>query len=329
MAYVIALDAMGGDDAPEAIVNGAKLAVEKYDDVTLRLHGMARVIKDMVGSCPRIDIVDADEVIGMDEAPAMAVRQKENSSLVKTIIDVRDGLAQAAISAGSTGAVMFAGMAKAGRVKGIYRPALAVVLPGRQKPFMLLDCGANVDCKEEYLNQFAILGAAYMKGAMGVADPEVRLVNIGLEKEKGNRLYKAAYELMAKDGGYRFGGNVEAREVPDGVCDVVVADGFDGNLIIKYTEGLSKTLVSMLKSELMSSFKGKIGGLLIKDSLRGFKSRLDPDVYGGAPLLGLDGLVIKAHGNARPETILSCVRQAREAIKGDVMGLVKKACEKE
>ena len=325
--YTIALDAMGGDNAPEAIVKGGIAALRRYPDVRLLLAGPAGRLEGLLGEAgelrSRIEILPAEEVITMDEAPMLAVRKKVNSSLVQAMLAVREKRAGAVVSAGSTGAVLAGGMLRIGRIPGIERPALAVVLPGAEKPFLLLDAGANVDCQPRYLVQFGLMGSVYMKAVMGVADPGVGLVNIGAEAEKGNKLSKETHQLMQAQTSYRFTGNVEAREIPTGAVDVVVADGFDGNIIIKYTEGLASAMMGMLKQNLMASTVTKIGAALSKPAFRKFKNSLDYNAYGGAPLLGVDGAVVKAHGSSGEEAIMNAVRQAREMLAGDITGKIR------
>ena len=322
MGYVIAVDAMGGDHAPGAVVEGVKRALAAYEDVSVQLYGPQDKLAGLEG-VERLTVCHAPQVVDIHEPPMLAVRKKTDSSLVQAMLAVREGRAGAVVSAGSTGALLAGGVLRIGRIQGIERPALTVVMPGRKKPFLLLDCGANVDCQPVYLNQFALMGAVYMEKVMGVAQPEVRLVNIGEEAEKGNRLAKEAYQLMAAQQVYKFGGNIEAREVPQGICDVVVADGFDGNLLLKYTEGLSATLVGMLKDEMMRSAKAKLGALLLKGALKAFKSRLSYQEYGGAPLLGVKGAVIKAHGSSDATAIMNAVRQARTMLEGGVVARIE------
>ena len=325
--YIIALDAMGGDNAPEAIIKGGVAALKRFPDVRLLLSGPVERLEGLLGEAgdlrSRIELLPADEVIAMDESPMLAVRKKVNSSLVQAMLAVREKRAGAVVSAGSTGAVLAGGMLRIGRIPGVERPALAVVLPGTKKPFMLLDAGANVDCQPRYLMQFGLMGAAYMKAVMGVADPAVGLLNIGAEAEKGNKLSKETYQLMQAQTSYRFAGNVEARDVPTGEADVVVADGFDGNIVIKYTEGLASAMMGMLKENLMSSFATKVGAALSKPAFRKFKNSLDYNAYGGAPLLGVEGAVVKAHGSSGEEAIMNAVRQAREMLVGDITGKIR------
>lgn len=323
---IIAIDAMGGDNAPDAIVAGGVLALRKYPDLRLLFAGpqdrIEALLKDAGDVRGRIEILPADEVITNDEAPMMAVRKKVNSSLVQTMLAVKEGRAQAAVSAGSTGAVLACGMLRLGRIPGIERPALAPVLPGMKGPFMVIDSGANVDCQPKYLQQFGLMGSVYMKSVQGIEDPAVGLVNIGVEAEKGNRQAKEAYELMAAQTSYRFAGNCEAREIPSGDFAVVVADGFVGNVIIKYTEGVVATVTGLLKRHMMESLRTKIGGALSKPAFRGLKNDLDYNAVGGAPLLGVQGAVVKAHGSSGDEAIMNAIRQARTMLEGDVVGKI-------
>ena len=324
--HIIALDAMGGDNAPEAIVAGGIAALRQFPDIRLLLAGpearLEALLNDASDVRARIEILPADEVISMDEAPMMAVRRKVNSSLVQAMMAVRDGRAQAVVSAGSTGAVLAGGMLRIGRIPGIERPALAPILPGAKKPFLLIDCGANVDCQPRYLTQFGLMGAVYMKNVMGVQDPAVGLVNIGVEEEKGNKLVKETFQMMKAQSSYRFAGNCEAREIPSGDFDVVVTDGFVGNVILKYTEGIAGTLTGMLKRRMLESKRTKLGAALAKPAFRAFKKDLDYNSVGGAPMLGVQGAVVKAHGSSGDTAIMNALRQAREMLEGDVVGKI-------
>ncbi len=326
--YVIALDAMGGDHAPDAIVKGAIMALRQFSDVRILLAGpkdrLETLIADASDVNSRIEIIEADEVIGMDESPMIAVRKKVNSSMVQAMLAVREKRAGAMVSAGSTGALLACGMLRLGRIKGIERPALAPVMPGAKGPWLLIDSGANVDCQPKYLVQFGLMGSVYMKNVMGVENPKVGLVNIGAEEEKGNKLTKETFQLMKNQTSYSFAGNCEARDIPTGDFDVVVADGFDGNLILKYTEGLAKAMMTLMKEDLMSSLRTKIGGVLAKPGMRKFKKRLDYNEQGGAPLLGVDGAVVKAHGSSGDMAICNAIRQARTMLEGQV---VEKICD--
>lgn len=320
--YVIAVDAMGGDNAPGEIVNGCILATERMPDVRILLTGTPQTVEPLLKNAKRIEFLPTSEVIDPHEPPLLAVRRKADSSMVKAALLVKEGKAQAMVSAGSTGAILACGILRIGRIQGIDRPALAPVLPGRAKPFLLIDCGANVDCQPEYLRQFGLMGSVYMEKVLGVSQPLVCLANIGAEPEKGSRLYKEAYGLMRSQTAYRFGGNIEAREIPEGAADVVVADGFDGNLLLKYTEGMAISLSKMLKEEMLSSLRTRLGAMLVKPALRAFKSRLDYEQHGGAPLLGVAGAVVKAHGSSNALALMNAVRQARQMVAGDVAGLI-------
>ena len=324
--YMIALDAMGGDNAPDAIVEGALRALRKYRDIRILLVGPEEKLRGMIAGADvkdRIEIQNATEVIEMDEAPMLAVRKKKDSSMVVAMNAVREGRAGAVVSAGSTGAVLACGMFKIGRIPGIERPACAPVLPGLKKHVLLIDSGANVDCQPKYLLQFGLMGSVYMKNVMGVQEPQVGLVNIGAEAEKGNKLTKETYELMQAQDSYKFAGNCEGRDIFTGDFDVVVADGFAGNIILKHTEGLAKALFSMIKQELMASLPTKIGALLAKPAFKKLKRRMDYNSVGGAPLLGVNGAVVKAHGSSGAEAIENAIAQAKRMLEGDVVGKIR------
>ena len=325
--YIIALDAMGGDQAPDAIVAGAVAALRRYEDIRILLAGPKARLEALLAEAEdvksRVELMPADEVIGMHESPMLAVRKKVNSSLVQAMLAVRDKRAGAVVSAGNTGALLAGGMLRIGRIQGIERPALAPVIPGAKKPFLLIDAGANVDCQPKYLEQFGLMGSVYMHSVMGVEKPAVGLVNIGAEAEKGNKLTKEAYQLMSRQTSYCFAGNAEARDIPTGDFDVVVADGFDGNIILKYTEGIVSAMMGMLKSNLMASKVSKIGAALSRPAFRKFKRSMDYNAYGGAPLLGVEGAVIKAHGASGEQAIMNALRQAREMLIGDVCGKIR------
>lgn len=325
--YIIALDAMGGDNAPDAIVAGAIAALRCFSDIRILLAGPAARLEALLTGAEdvreRIELLPADEVIEMEESPMLAVRRKVNSSLVQAMLAVREKRAGAVVSAGNTGAILAGGMLRIGRIPGIERPALAPVIPGAKKPFLLIDAGANVDCQPKYLVQFGLMGSVYMKSVLGVPDPAVGLVNIGAEAEKGNKLTKETYQLMQAQTSYRFAGNAEARDIPTGDFDVVVADGFDGNIILKYTEGIVGAMMGMLKANLMASRVSKIGAALSRPAFRKFKRSMDYNAYGGAPLLGVEGAVIKAHGASGETAIMNALRQAREMLAGDVAGKIR------
>ena len=325
--YTIALDAMGGDQAPDAIVAGAIAALRRFEDIRVILAGPQSRLEALLAEAgdvrDRVEILPADDVIQMDESPMLAVRQKVNSSMVQAMLAVREGRAGAVVSAGNTGALLAGGMLRIGRIPGIERPALAPVIPGVKKPFLLIDAGANVDCQPRYLVQFGLMGSVYMHSVMDVERPAVGLVNIGAEAEKGNKLTKETYQLMQAQTSYYFAGNVEARNVPTGDFDVVVADGFDGNIILKYTEGLASAMMGMLMGNLNASKVTRLGAALSRPAFRKFKRSMDYNAYGGAPLLGVEGAVIKAHGASGKTAIMNAVRQARTMLAGDVAGKIR------
>ncbi len=312
MARII-LDAMGGDHAPQAACEGAVLALRADPRLTVLLMGDLDVIRPLVADAQdvsdRLELISAKETITNHESAAMAVRQKKDSALVKGMLMVREGGADGFVSAGSTGAVLVGGMLRLGRVPGIERPALAPLMPGVRGQFLLIDCGANVDCKPEYLAQFGLMGDAYMRRAMGIEQPRVGLVNNGAEEEKGNQLYAAAHQLLKKEP-LHFIGNVEARDITADKADVIVCDGFDGNIILKYTEGVGATLMNMIKRELTADLRSKIGALLARPAFRRVRKRMDYTEVGGAPLLGVRGAVVKAHGSSNAKAFASALRQA-------------------
>lgn len=328
----IYLDAMGGDNAPQAPVEGALEALRLYPGLTIELAGPVGPVKAAVDSVfaaaepgvrDRLVLTDCPEVITNCEAPVMAVRKKKRSAIVDGMLKLRDGQVDAFVSAGSTGAVLSGGMFRLGRIQGIERPALAPLLPNGKDYFLLIDCGANVDCRPEYLHQFAMMGSAYMQGMRGVESPRVGLVNNGAEAEKGCVLTKEAYEILSADQRLNFVGNVEAREITHDAADVIVCDGFVGNIILKFMEGVAGTLMGIIKKELMSDTKSKIGALLAKPAFRRVKKTMDYSEVGGAPLLGVRGNVVKAHGSSNGHAIACAVKQAVQMIEGDVVGKIE------
>lgn len=322
----IAVDAMGGDNAPGAVVEGCIQALRERADISVILAGQSQAIEPLLAGAgdvrARIEILEAPDVITMHEAPVMAVRRKPNSSMVKALDAVKSGDAQACVSAGSTGALLAGGMFRVGRIRGIERPALASIIPSTNKPYILLDCGANADCRPEYLVQFAMMGSIYMEKVKGYSNPRVALVNIGSESEKGNELSKATYPLLEQSG-LNFTGNIEPRDIPAGAADVVVADGFTGNVVLKLTEGLASMLLGMIKTELMSSTVTKVGAALSKPAFRKVKKRMDYTEEGGAPLLGAKGAVIKAHGSSNATAIKNALFQAARMIDGDIVNIIE------
>ncbi|SHJ04854.1 phosphate acyltransferase PlsX [Lutispora thermophila] len=309
----IAIDAMGGDNAPKAVVEGCIDTANEYDIEIFLIGNEKEVEKYLNGVNPtkgKIHIVHADEVITGEDTPVQAIKQKKNSSMVVGLKMVKDGECDAFLSAGNTGAFLAGALLKVGRIKGIDRPALAPLLPTEKGVCMLIDAGANMDCKPKNLLQFAIMGAIYMEKVEGILSPRVGLLNVGTEEGKGNDLTKQSYELL-KNSSLNFVGNVEARDIFSGACDVLVCDGFAGNVVLKNTEGLASTIFSLLKEELMKSTKSKFGALLLKDSFKSFKKRFDYKEYGGAPFLGIDGIMIKAHGSSDSRAIKNAIRQAK------------------
>lgn len=324
----IYVDAMGGDNAPQAIVEGAVEAVQAYN-VGLTLVGDKEAILNSLKQydypIERIEILHADSVIGFDEEPVKAVRSKKDSSLVVALSAMRGKENAVLVSAGSTGAILAGGLVYLGRIKGIKRPALAVGLPKKGKVALLIDSGANADDHPEHLEQFGILGTAYCQGVMGYANPKVGLINIGSEAEKGSLLAKEAYQLLEENPAVNFIGNVEARDIPTTEADILVCDGFTGNVVLKLTEGLVSFVMHGIKDAVMGSVKGKIGGALIKNDLKAFKAQFDASEVGGAPFLGVKGGIIKAHGNSDAKAIKNAIKQAIDYTNGNVTGRIEKA----
>ncbi len=310
---IIALDAMGGDYAPSETVKGAVEAVTEYPQIKVILVGKEPDIRSELSKytyqAENIEVVNATEVIDMGDVPTKAVREKKDSSLVVAMKLVHDGQADAVVSAGSTGAILVGGQLLVGRIKGIKRPALAPFLPTKKGFSLLIDCGANVDARPEHLVQFAQMGSVYFENVMGKKNPTVGIVNIGTEEEKGNQLVKDTYPLLKECDGINFIGSVEAREIVPGGADILVCEAFVGNVILKFFEGVAKTFLSCIKEGLMQSTRTKIGGLLIKPALGGLKDTFDVSSQGGAPLLGLTGLVVKAHGNSKSAEIKTALAQ--------------------
>lgn len=311
----IVIDAMGGDYAPQGPVGGALLALKEHDNLKIVLTGTEEVIrKELEGKtydADRLIIRPTTEVIeNEEESPVEAIRKKKDSSMVVGLSMVRNKEADGIVSAGNTGAYLAGATFVVGRIKGVARPALTLGLPTAGKyPALLLDAGANMDCKPGYLMQFARMAEAYYRNLYGVKDPKIGLLNVGVESHKGNELTKAVYPMLKEAEDLNFAGNCEAREVMSGDFHIIVTDGFAGNVLVKGLEGVSSFMLNGLKEGIMSSLRGKIGGLLVKPSLAKVKSKLDPRAVGGCPLLGVKGAVIKAHGNSKEEAIASAVRQ--------------------
>jgi phosphate acyltransferase len=307
----IAVDAMGGDRGPEAAVEGALAARE--DGIETVVFGSADLETGGLAHVP------TTQVVGMDEKPADAFRTKEDSSLVRAVKAVADGEADAVVSAGNTGAMLAAGLVLLRRVPGVRRPAIAVPIPARKGPSILIDAGANADCRAEHLLQFATMGAVFAEEILGIARPSVRLLSIGEEPEKGNQLTLEAHALLSASD-LDFRGNAEGRDVLEGAADVLVTDGFTGNVALKAVEGTIRTLLDSLREEITATNIGSLGGLLIRPAARRLRARLDPDTYGGAYLLGLRGLVVIAHGNSSATAIANAIRLAARGVEHDVVG---------
>ena len=307
----IAVDAMGGDRGPDEIVAGALEA---------RGDGVEPVIVGHAGlDTHGLELVPAEDVIEMHEKPAEAVRSKPDSSLVTAVRTVADGQTDAVVSAGNTGAVLAAGLLELRRIPGVMRPAIAVPIPAERGPSVLLDAGANADARPEHLLQFATMGAVFAAEILGIERPTIRLLSIGEEREKGNQLALEAHELLAASD-LDFAGNTEGRDILRGAADVVVTDGFTGNVVLKTLEGTIRTILDALRAEITATPRGKLGGLLIRPASRRLRHRLDPDTYGGAYLLGLRGLAVVAHGNSSRTAIANAVRLAARGVDHDVVG---------
>lgn len=323
----LAIDAMGGDHAPKEIVLGAMDAVSEIDNLQITLIGDENKIKEYLTETKNIEVIHTDEVITSDDEPVRAVRRKKNASLVLMAREVKELRADACISAGNTGALMSAGLFVVGRIPGIDRPALSPTLPTIDgKGFLLLDVGANVDAKPNHLVQYAIMGSIYVEKVRAIKNPTVGLLNVGTEDGKGNDLTKKAFSQL-KDAPVNFIGNVEARDILSGAADVVVTDGFSGNVALKTIEGTAMTMFSMLKETFMSSLKTKVAAGILKNDLKGLKGKLDYSEYGGAGLFGLAAPVIKAHGSSNRRAIYSAITQACHMVEHNVTDTIKTTVE--
>lgn len=318
----VALDAMGGDNAPKEIVKGAVEAVNEVNNIKVFLVGKYDKIQEELKKYryknEMIEVVNAEEEISCDESPVEAIRKKKDSSMVVAMKMVKDQTADAFVSAGSSGAILVGGQFVVGRIKGIKRAPLGTIMPTSKGVMLLIDAGANMDAKPEYLVDFAKMGSIYMENAIGIKSPRVALVNVGLEEAKGNQLVKETAPLLKECENLNFTGSIEAREIPNGAADVVVCDAFVGNVILKLSEGLSSVLVKEIKGGLMSTLRSKIGAALALPALKKTLKRFDASEYGGAPLLGLNGLVVKIHGSATSKetknAIIQCITFAQQDI---------------
>ena len=317
----IAVDMMGGDDAPGIVLDAVEKAVEDFKDLEIILFGDESQYNL---SHERIEFRHCTEKIEMEDEPVRAIKRKKDSSMVKMAEAVKSGETDGCVSAGNTGALMSAGLFIVGRIKGVARPALVVTLPTTDgKGFVFLDVGANADAKAEHLLQYAQLGNIYAQKIRGIQNPSVSLLNIGTEAAKGNSLTKKAYDLFEKNQSFKFTGNIEAKTLMDGNVDVVVTDGYTGNMVLKNLEGTAKSIGKMLKETIMSSFKNKLAGAVLKKDLETFAKKMDYSEYGGSVLLGLDGTVVKAHGSSNAKAFYSAIRQAKIAGEENIVQIMK------
>ncbi|MDE6903604.1 MAG: phosphate acyltransferase PlsX [Lachnospiraceae bacterium] len=322
----VAVDAMGGDNAPGEIVKGAVDAVNMREDIQVFLVGRQDMVEEELKKYTypknQIRVVHAEEVIETAEPPVKAIRSKKNSSLVVGMNMVKQNEADAIVSAGSSGAILVGGQVIVGRIKGIERPPLAPLIPTEKGVSLLVDCGANVDARASHLVQFARMGSIYMEHVLGIKKPRVAIVNIGAEEEKGNALVKETFPLLKECKDIHFIGSIEAREIPHGQADVIVCEAFVGNVILKLYEGLGSTFFRVVKKGLLSSLRSKAGAVLIKPALKSVLKTFDASEYGGAPLLGLKGLVVKTHGSAKAlevtNSIIQCVTFKEQDINGKI-----------
>ncbi len=322
----IVIDTFGGDNGAKVCVKGAVQGIKENPNVHIFLTGkkeeLDKLLSEYEYDKDRIEVVNATEEISPEEHPVEAVRKKKDSSLVVGLNLVKEGKADAFISAGSSGAILAGGQFIVGRAKGVKRTPLAPILPTSSKPSLLIDCGANVDAKPDVLNQFAEMGSIYMENIMGVKNPTVAIVNIGTEEAKGNALVKETYPILKANKHINFIGSIEAREIPSGKADVVLTEAFVGNVILKMYEGMAKMILGEIKGAFLSNFKSKIGALMVKSSLKKVLKKFNASDKGGAPLLGLNGLVVKIHGNSKEMEVISAIKQCTKFVENDVCGKI-------
>jgi len=324
--YPIIVDAMGGDFAPVEVIKGALKAGSEYDAHVILVGNTARIREaaDSQGlDISHLDIAASTQEVGMDESPSDVLKNKKESSIYIGSQLVGQGKGSAFLSAGNTGAVMACSLFNIKRIKGVFRPAIAAVIPLADSKFVLIDAGANADCKPAYLAQFALMGKVYSENILGVADPKIGIVNIGEEEKKGNELAVEAHKILKDMEGLNFMGNIEGREIFEGHADVVVADGFTGNVILKTIEGLAKMFFGEIKSVLTSSLTSKIAALTLKKSLRNMKNKFDSETYGGAQLLGLNAPVIISHGSSKAKAVSNAIRVGQESLNTDLVEKIK------
>jgi glycerol-3-phosphate acyltransferase PlsX len=324
----IAIDAMGGDNAPIAVIDGVVQALKEFDNIELYITGPEEIINSELSKYTypkdRITVIDAKEVISPNEHPVMALRKKKDASIVKALNLVKEGVCDGIISGGSTGAFLAGCTLIIGRIKGVERPALAPIMPGRCGNFMIIDVGANVDCKPTFLVQFAKMGKVYYQKVLKVQNPSIGLINIGEEEEKGNELTKAAFKLLKDENSINFIGNIEPREIPTGNTNILVSDGFVGNTALKMYEGSASSVLGIVKDEILkSSVISKFGVLLLKPVLKNIMKKFDYKEIGGAPFLGVDGICIKAHGSSDSKAFKNAIKQTKIFYENDVLKELK------
>ena len=328
--YIIAIDAMGGDNAPKEIIKGSIDAINENKEIKLILVGKEDIINNELSKYQynkeQINIQNATEIIETTESPTSAIREKKDSSIVVGLKLLKEGKASAFVSAGSTGALLTGATVIIKRIKGIERPALATLIPNANNGYtFLIDSGANMDCKPAYLPNFAKMGKIYMENIMKVSNPKVAIVNVGEEKEKGDTFTKEAYELLEQTKNINFIGNIEGREIPEGEADIIVCDGFVGNVILKLSEGIVKVFSNIVKKEIKSNILYSIGGILSNGAFKNIKKKFDYAEVGGAPFLGLKSLVVKAHGSSNSKAIKSAINQCYKFIDADIVEKIENA----